>query len=351
MKKRLTVLIVLLFCLSTFVTVFAKEASTSMTGDKVELNDLDNQVEITFSLPAEDYTGREDYVIGFGVFTDQISEYLDFVYDAYGDHIAFEFYFAGEKQEVTYDEEDNYWYLGEMVPYENDDGEIEYAYEYAATYDEESRQMALIIAVPVISSEPIQLKYKLEWNMTGPNDELVDTSDAALLYYIPVDYETKTAEEIHVTEAPLVKKEAPVLKEEAPEEDGDIEDMFDTMELVSPQVRFTQMATVTFDLNGHGKEAIDDQKVMPGETAQAPADPTDDEYTFDGWYTEAKCKNLYDFSTPVTEDITLYAKWVPQTPPTGGPETLMLGILMMSTSLSGMTQIYFADKRRKEEEQ
>ena len=32
-------------------------------------------------------------------------------------------------------------------------------------------------------------------------------------------------------------------------------------------------------------------------------------YTFAGWYTEEKLTNKYDFATPVTGNITLYAKW------------------------------------------
>ena len=32
-------------------------------------------------------------------------------------------------------------------------------------------------------------------------------------------------------------------------------------------------------------------------------------YTFTGWYTEGECSNLYDFSTPVTENMTLHAGW------------------------------------------
>ena len=69
--------------------------------------------------------------------------------------------------------------------------------------------------------------------------------------------------------------------------------------------------TVTFDTDGGTK--IPAQTVRWGETAQRPANPKKQEYRFDGWYLGDE---PYDFSTPVTEDITLTARWsgFPDTP-------------------------------------
>lgn len=62
--------------------------------------------------------------------------------------------------------------------------------------------------------------------------------------------------------------------------------------------------TVTFDSNGGSP--VDAQEVVENETATQPADPTRDNYTFGGW----KLGNvLYNFSTPVTGNITLVADW------------------------------------------
>ena len=66
--------------------------------------------------------------------------------------------------------------------------------------------------------------------------------------------------------------------------------------------------TVTFNANGHGT-APAAQTVEYNGKATKPADPTATGYTFGGWYKEAACTNAYDFTTPVTADITLYAKW------------------------------------------
>ena len=66
--------------------------------------------------------------------------------------------------------------------------------------------------------------------------------------------------------------------------------------------------TVTFHANGHGsRPAL--QKVESGKTASVPTPPTAEGYTFGGWYTESSCDNAYNFDTPVTADLDLYAKW------------------------------------------
>jgi uncharacterized repeat protein (TIGR02543 family) len=78
--------------------------------------------------------------------------------------------------------------------------------------------------------------------------------------------------------------------------------------------------TVTYESNGG--RTVPSQAVKYNETANKPADPTKSGYTFAGWYTEEKLTNKYDFATPVTGNITLYAKWTrnyaprPYTPPT-----------------------------------
>ena len=50
-------------------------------------------------------------------------------------------------------------------------------------------------------------------------------------------------------------------------------------------------------------------EVESGETVAKPADPTCDGWTFLGWFTDTALTQEYDFSAPVTSDMTLYAKW------------------------------------------
>ena len=64
--------------------------------------------------------------------------------------------------------------------------------------------------------------------------------------------------------------------------------------------------TVTFDSDGG--TAVQPETVKAGETATKPADPTKDGFTFKGWYLDGATES-YDFSTKVSADITLKAKW------------------------------------------
>ena len=66
---------------------------------------------------------------------------------------------------------------------------------------------------------------------------------------------------------------------------------------------------VTFDANGHGTAPLP-QYVPYNSKMAKPADISTEGYTFDGWYTDAACTDLYDFDTPVTKEFTLYAKWL-----------------------------------------
>ena len=66
--------------------------------------------------------------------------------------------------------------------------------------------------------------------------------------------------------------------------------------------------TVTFD--GRGGSAVSSQNVKHGHAAVEPVAPARDDYEFAGWYKDALCTQRYDFSSPVTANITLYAKWV-----------------------------------------
>lgn len=68
--------------------------------------------------------------------------------------------------------------------------------------------------------------------------------------------------------------------------------------------------TVSFNMNGHG-EAPAAVVVSGGDAVDAPAAPTAEGYVFGGWYKEATCKNVYNFKSEVTENVTLYAKWTP----------------------------------------
>ena len=76
----------------------------------------------------------------------------------------------------------------------------------------------------------------------------------------------------------------------------------------SASVQSAALHTVSFDTNG-GTGTIPMQLVPAGGTATAPAAPTRSGYSFHGWYTAASGGEWWDFSKPVTADMTLYAQW------------------------------------------
>ena len=67
---------------------------------------------------------------------------------------------------------------------------------------------------------------------------------------------------------------------------------------------------ITFNLNYTGASgAPEAQTINNGMTATEPARPTRTGYTFEGWYTAPTGGNLWIFTTPVNETMTLYARW------------------------------------------
>ena len=65
--------------------------------------------------------------------------------------------------------------------------------------------------------------------------------------------------------------------------------------------------TVTFD--SQGGSAITPAIVANGAPLTKPAAPSWAGRGFAGWYTDADCTQKYDFTKPVTGDLTLYARW------------------------------------------
>ena len=65
--------------------------------------------------------------------------------------------------------------------------------------------------------------------------------------------------------------------------------------------------TVTFDSKGGSEVAS--QIILQDHVAMKPTDPSKFGFRFAGWYSDAELTSEYDFNSPVTEDITHYAKW------------------------------------------
>ncbi|MDD4503910.1 MAG: InlB B-repeat-containing protein, partial [Clostridiaceae bacterium] len=81
---------------------------------------------------------------------------------------------------------------------------------------------------------------------------------------------------------------------------------------VTVEASFTpETYTITYYQNdGSGSIYITQTNVPYGNTLAAPTAPTRGGYTFNGWYKESACVNLWNFaSETVTDATSLYAKW------------------------------------------
>lgn len=71
-------------------------------------------------------------------------------------------------------------------------------------------------------------------------------------------------------------------------------------------------------------DAPDSQNVPYNKTATNPGELTAEGYTFIGWYTDHTCTTEFNFSTPITGDTKVYAKWEKNAPVL--PDTYALNV-------------------------
>ena len=78
----------------------------------------------------------------------------------------------------------------------------------------------------------------------------------------------------------------------------------------------TSASTVTLSFESNGGSTVNPIEVTYGAVASKPADPTKPThndvkyyYEFKGWYTDDKLTTAFDWTQPVYETATLYAKW------------------------------------------
>lgn len=72
-----------------------------------------------------------------------------------------------------------------------------------------------------------------------------------------------------------------------------------------------QTFDVNFYLSPTATTPLFGLSIEKGSCVPKPEDPEQDDFTFGGWCIDKACQNVYDFSAPVTENLNLYAKWVP----------------------------------------
>lgn len=72
---------------------------------------------------------------------------------------------------------------------------------------------------------------------------------------------------------------------------------------------WAKLCNVDFEMNGHGT-VPEAQIVEEGEKAKEPEEPAAEGYTFGGWFADEAFENSFGFDAPITDDTTVYAKWL-----------------------------------------
>ena len=105
---------------------------------------------------------------------------------------------------------------------------------------------------------------------------------------------------------------------------------------------------VMFDSNGGS--AVTMQYVKVGLAATEPADPVREGHTFAGWYSDSGLTTAYDFATPVSEHMTLYAKWtldsVTGGEENGGKKFPLIPVILGLFGLILLASAYFLPKNK-----
>lgn len=87
------------------------------------------------------------------------------------------------------------------------------------------------------------------------------------------------------------------------------ENTYNVAAKVKYEVTVKDNFTVQFDTNGGSEVAP--VVVEEGSVITAPVSPDKDGYSFDGWYLDNETfEQKFDFTSPVNDNVTLYAKWV-----------------------------------------
>ncbi len=73
----------------------------------------------------------------------------------------------------------------------------------------------------------------------------------------------------------------------------------------------TEKEEFTITYVGYGGLEEETALVKEGKDADVPDEPSRIGYTFDGWYADIDLTDIYTFDIGITEDTSIYAKWLP----------------------------------------
>ncbi|QHT59367.1 hypothetical protein GXP70_04875 [Paenibacillus lycopersici] len=99
------------------------------------------------------------------------------------------------------------------------------------------------------------------------------------------------------------------------EEDIDHQWDFNNVWVIDPSLNngypdLQAMISVAASFDSNGGSAVASQTVKYNGTAAAPSIPTKNGYKFEGWYSDRELTQAFLFTTQMTSDVTLYAKWM-----------------------------------------
>lgn len=77
----------------------------------------------------------------------------------------------------------------------------------------------------------------------------------------------------------------------------------------NPEPDTPQVLEYNVVFNTNGGSAVSTKVITNGSTVTKPTDPTKSGYNFGGWYSDEACTSAFDFTTVITSNTTLYAKW------------------------------------------
>lgn len=111
------------------------------------------------------------------------------------------------------------------------------------------------------------------------------------------------------------------------------------------RVEIMGFSQVTLVYNNGSEEGTIQQDAY-NVAAEKPADPVREGYDFTGWFTDSKCTQAYDWNTPVTGPVTLYAGWESVSGTEGGDDDgmylyamvvciIVAALLVIATVLTG----------------
>lgn len=158
-------------------------------------------------------------------------------------------------------------------------------------------------------------KHDVTVSATFKKTKYIITGEGAnVTFSIPTDYEWGDTVEITATPDKWYSIKNVYAKDNSSVTVTKVEGEENTYSFVMPTSNITIVAvaerpnfTVTFD--SQGGSSITPKTVANGDVLRKPDVPVWAGRGFAGWYTDADCTQKYDFTTSVTGNLTLYARW------------------------------------------